>query len=74
MDEDEGRRQILHRQAREIIFKVYLYFLSVHQQTAGEGESRRCDVATPQEKTAAVCGVSFRTIQRVISEGKKNNN
>ena len=45
----------------------------MHQQTAGEAEGRRCHVATPQEKTAATCGISLRTVLRVTSEGKKNN-
>ena len=74
MDAEKGQRQVLHRQTRELIFKVYLYFLSIHQQKPSGGKSERCDVASLQEKTAAACGVSLCTVQRVTSEAKKNNN
>lgn len=73
MDPGREKRQVLHRQAREIVFKVYLYFVSIEQQTARCGECKERDVATPQKKTAEACGIGLRTVQRITSYGNKNN-
>ena len=73
MDPGREKRQVLHRQAREIVFKVYLYFVSIQQQTVSCGEGKERDVATPQMKTATACGIGLRTVQRITSFGNKNN-
>ena len=44
--------QILHRETRKIAFSIYLYFVSLHEQTARFRDKDKCNIATAQEKIA----------------------
>ncbi|KAJ4438479.1 hypothetical protein ANN_14424 [Periplaneta americana] len=62
------------RQAREIAFKVYNYFKNIKEQNSAGHHGAGRNVANAQETTAEACGVSLRTLQRIVSEGKKSFN
>lgn len=74
MEGDSIKRQVLHRQAREIVFKVYNYFKNINEQNSAGHHGAGRNVANAQETTAEACGVSLRTVQRIVSEGKKSFN
>jgi ABC-type proline/glycine betaine transport system ATPase subunit len=64
MEGERRRRQILHRQARELVYKVFSYFK--REENAGmQGHG----VAKAQERTAEACDISIKSVQRIISEG-----
>lgn len=65
--ENRNRRMVLQTQAKEIIFRVYRYF----RKEADAGRPLT-DVARVQERTASACGVSIKTVQRIISENRKH--
>ncbi|PSN53606.1 hypothetical protein C0J52_00949 [Blattella germanica] len=50
-----NKTQILQRQACEIIFKVYLYLISVQRQTLKQDDSEEDNVATSQQNMVAKC-------------------
>ena len=65
---------ILHRQVGEILLlSVYLYFVSLHEQTARFKEKGKCDIATSQDKATVSSGVRLCTAQRITSESNKCN-
>ena len=67
MASDHGKRQVLHRQAREMIYKVHCYF-----QREAEKHVDFPHVARVQERTAEACGVGIRTVQRIVNETKQS--
>jgi hypothetical protein len=64
MEGERRRRQVLHRQAREMVYKVFRYF----RREADAGMSVH-DVANAQERTAESCDISTAGVQRIINEG-----
>jgi hypothetical protein len=64
MEDERRRRQVLHRQATELVYKIFSYFK--RETDAGMPVH---DVAKAQERTAEVCDTSTRIVQRIISEG-----
>lgn len=66
MEEETVKRQVLHKQARKIVFKVYNYFKNVNEQNAAGHLDAGSNVANMQETTAEACGVGLRTVQRIL--------
>ena len=73
MDQGIVKCQFLYKQVREIVLNVYLYFISLHEQTTILIGECKCDNATSQEKTAVSFEVSLHIIQRITREGNKCN-
>ncbi|KAJ4433614.1 hypothetical protein ANN_15924 [Periplaneta americana] len=74
MQGDTIKRQVLHRQAREIVFKVYNYFKKINEQNSAGHHGAGRNVANAQGTTAEACRVGLRTVQRIVSEGNKSFN
>ena len=68
MEGESSKRQVLHRQAREMIFRVFNFF-----KREAEAGMPLCDVARAQERTSGACGVGVRSVQRIVSEAKKSS-
>jgi hypothetical protein len=64
MEGERRERQVLHRQARELVYNVFSYF----KREADAGMPVH-DVAKAQKRTAEVQNISIRNEQRVISNG-----
>jgi hypothetical protein len=64
MEDERRRRQVLHRQARELEYKVFSYF----KREAYAGMTVN-DIAKAQERTAEACDITTGSMQRIISEG-----
>jgi hypothetical protein len=62
MEGERRRRQVLHRQARVLVYKVFSYF----KREADAGMPVH-DVAKAQERTAEAYDVSIRSVQRIIT-------
>ena len=69
METVRGKRQVLHKQAREMVYKVYSYFLREAEELADLPH-----VAKVQERTASACDVGIRTVQRIVNESNKSLN
>ncbi|KAJ4429769.1 hypothetical protein ANN_21973 [Periplaneta americana] len=68
------KRQVLHRQAREILLKAYNYFININEQNSAGHHGAGRNVANAQKTTAEACGVGLRTVQRIVREGNKSFN
>ena len=66
MEGESTKHQVLHRQAREIVFWVFNF--------KREAEVRRLlsNFARVQERTVSVCGIGIRSVQIIIGKAKKN--
>jgi hypothetical protein len=64
MEAERRRRRVLHRQARESVYKVFSY--CKRETDAGMPVH---DVAKAQERTAEAWDIRIRSVQRIISEG-----
>jgi hypothetical protein len=61
MKGERRRRQVLHRQARELVYKVFSYFK--HEADAGMPVH---EVAKAQERTAEVCDVALEVYEELL--------
>jgi hypothetical protein len=68
MEGERRRHQVLYRQARELVYKVFGYLKS--EAHAGMPVH---DVAKAQERNAEVCDVSCGSVRRIIGEGNVAN-
>ncbi|KAJ4445688.1 hypothetical protein ANN_12373 [Periplaneta americana] len=66
MEEETVKTQVLHKQARKIVFKVYNYYKNVNEQNAAGHLDAGNNIANVQETTAEACGVGLRTVQRIL--------
>jgi hypothetical protein len=64
MEGERRRCQVLQRQARELVYKVFSYF----KREADSGLSIH-DAAKQQERGAERCDVSIGRVHGIISEG-----
>ncbi|PSN40627.1 hypothetical protein C0J52_09230 [Blattella germanica] len=71
MEGEPSKRQVLHRQAREMVLKMHSYFVEQHEQ---QKTCINCNGATPQQQTAVACGVGIRMAQRIIQEVRTSLN
>ena len=64
MSDKDKTRQVLHKEAREIEFRVYQFF-----KRGAESETSACSsVAKCQARTSDACGVGVKMVQRISSE------
>lgn len=68
MGDKEKSRQVLHKQARHIVFRVYQFFKRESEQGTDIARGAFPSVAKCQERTAQACDVGLRTVQRIASE------
>lgn len=68
MSDGKQSRQVLHKQARGIVFRVYQYFKSLSSAESAPPHGAGRAVAKCQEQTAEACGIGLRTVQRISSE------
>jgi hypothetical protein len=64
MEGERRRRQVLRRQARELVYKVFSYF----NREADAGMPVHF-VAKSQERTGHECNIIIGSVQRIISDG-----
>ena len=70
MENQNKKREVLHRQAREMVYKVYQYFQKEVRESSCPTCATTSNVARTQMRTATACDVGLRTIQKIVGEGK----
>lgn len=70
MEKEKPKREVLHRQAREMVYKVHQYFVNEAREMKCPTCATDNSVARTQVRTAKACGIGLRTVQKIISEGK----
>jgi hypothetical protein len=64
MEGERRRRQVLQRQARELVYKVFSYL-----KREADADMPVHDVAKAQGRTVEACDFSIESVQRIINEG-----
>jgi hypothetical protein len=64
MGGERRRRQVLHRQVRKLVYKVFSYF----KREADTGMPVH-DVAKPQDRTDVACDIIIGIVPKITSEG-----
>lgn len=71
--EQRRKQPVLHKQARELIYKVNAYFKKEASAVEDNG-GPACSVVKCAKQTAEACGVGVRSVQRIVNEGKLSGN